>query len=290
MSSQETSAPNRPNVVVIMTDQQRWNTLGCYGHPVVRTPHLDALARRGVRFEHAYVPIPLCTPSRACLHLSQYPASHGIRANETFPVPDPSRTMPALFRQAGYRSFLAGKDHLFGPEGRAVAFDRCVAFSHGGREPSPDETPTDAAVREGRKGLMARKYVEVEPFPADACPTARITDYAIEMAEQAGDQPFFLWLSYPDPHPPFVVCEPYATLYRGAEIDPPITKPNESAEKPLRQQVSQRLMRMDSYSVADLRRMREIYYGMITFVDDQIGRLLRHLDALGKRENTIFVF
>ena len=290
MSTGERYAGNRPNVVLIMTDQQRWNSLSCYNHPVVRTPNLDALANRGVRFEHAFVPIPLCTPSRACLHTGQYPSRHGIRANETFPLSNPETSLPALLRSAWYQTYLAGKDHLFGEEGRNVAFDRSVCFGHGGREPSPDESPTDVAVREFRKGLMPRKFVEVEPFPAEACTTARITDHAIDLVDRAKDQPFFLWLSYPDPHPPFVTCEPYASLYHDAPIDPPIGKPNESAEKPLRQQVSQRLMRWDEYTEADVRRIREIYYGMISFVDDQVGRFLSHLETRGQRENTIFIF
>ena len=284
------NAGNRPNIVLIMTDQQRWNSLGCYGHPVVRTPNLDALAKRGIRFEHAFVPIPLCTPSRACLHTGQYPSRHGIRSNETFPLSHPVTSLPALLRSAGYQTYLAGKDHIFGLEGRNVAFDQSVCFGHGGREPSSDESPADTAVREYRKGLMPRKFVEVEPFSAEACTTARITDYAIEMVDGAKDRPFFLWLSYPDPHPPFVTCEPYASLYRDAPIDLPIGKPNEATEKPLRQQVSQRLMRWDEYTAADVRRIREIYYGMISFIDDQVGRFVSHLEACGQRENTIFIY
>lgn len=284
-------AERRPNIVLILTDQQRWNALGCYGHPVVRTPHLDALAEAGVRFEHAYVPVPLCTPSRACLMTGCYPTVHGIRTNETVPLRADLPTLPGALRAAGYQTFLMGKDHIFNQAGRQRDWDRVALFGHGGREAGSAGSAEDAAVRAFRRDLMRQPWVDAEPFPPEACTTARITDQALAAIEQRSpDQPFFLWLSYPDPHPPFVVCEPYASMYRNMVAAAPPDDGSDLESKPLRHRVTRTLMQMERYSADDLRRIREIYYGMISFIDDQVGRLVLRLRQLDLYRNTAFVF
>ncbi len=282
----------RPNVVVIMTDQQRWDTLGATGNAAIRTPHLDALAAGGALFDLAFVPIPLCTPSRACLFTGQYPTRHGVRGN-VLNLSDDSPNLLRALRDAGYATYLAGKDHLFTPEQRDRLFDDVARYDHFGRvEGEGPVDPRERAVRPGRRAAMFEKYGERDPHdPADQ-PTARITDAAIGMVGEAraAGRPFFLWLSYPDPHPPYIVPEPYASMYRDVPLPEPVGGGDELAGKPPRQRITPRLMEMEGYDAGDLRRLREIYCGAITFIDDQIGRFVASLDAAGLREDTLIVF
>lgn len=285
----------RPNIVLIMTDQQRWDTLGAYGNRQIQTPNLDELARHGILFEKAFVSIPLCTPSRASFFTGQYPTRHGLRANEHFPLPRETPNLAQTLKNAGYHTILAGKDHLFGQELQSEWFDRHINYDHFGRIASSDSEEIDLkeqAVRESRRYLMSKKYSESDGHDAEDTPTTRITTAAIDAISslESSNDPFFLWLSYPDPHPPFVVAEPYASLYRGKDIGAPASTQNELKSKPLRQQVCHHLMKMNEFQPGELERMREIYYGMVTFIDDQIGRFLRHLDEAGLAENTIVVF
>ncbi len=283
--------PSRPNIVVIMTDQQRWDTLGAYGNTHIRTPNLDRLAGEGALFEKAFVPTPLCTPSRASFFTGQYPSRHGLRANETFPLPENAPNLLPAFRQAGYATWLVGKDHVFGKQAQERLFDRVVEYGHAGRVGKDEEIdPKERALRDLRKSAMRQKFVPHEPSDARDAPTARITDAAIELVQGAGEKPFFLWLSYPDPHPPFVVAESYACLYKDQPLPDPVTRPGELDEKPVRQRVARRLMGMSDYAPEDLRRIREIYYGMITFIDDEIGRFARTLDDAGLTESTVILF
>lgn len=282
-----------PNIVVVMTDQQRADTLGAYGAAAIRTPHLDALAAGGALFEQAFVPIPLCTPSRACLFTGQYPTRHGIRVNNTQALPDDAPNLLAALREASYAGYLAGKDHLFTPEQRARLFDRVAHYDHFGHvEGEGPLDPRERAVRDWRRTIMFEKYAECEPHDPADCPTARITDAAMAMAGEAraAGRPFFLWLSYPDPHPPYAVPEPYASLYRAAPLAAPAARAGELDGKPPRQRITPRLMGMEGYDAADLRRLREIYHGMIAFIDDQVGRFLAFLGEAGLRDDTIVVF
>jgi arylsulfatase A-like enzyme len=280
----------RPNIVVIMTDQQRWDTLGAYGNDRIRTPHLDRLAGEGALFEHAFVPIPLCTPSRASLFTGQYPARHGLFVNMGRGSSTSTANLAGALHDAGYRTMLVGKDHLFEEEGRARWFDHVVAYDHAGRVSDGDAD--ERAVRASRQGRFDERYIEREICDAEHAPTRRITGAAIDAVRDAPahGQPFFLWLSYPDPHPPYVVAEPYASMYRGQDLGQPATRPGELDDKPLRQRMSQRLMRAADYTLEEMRRLREIYYGMVSFIDDEVGRFARMLDEEGIAGDTIVVF
>ncbi|MDQ3541230.1 MAG: sulfatase-like hydrolase/transferase, partial [Chloroflexota bacterium] len=280
----------RPNIVIIMTDQQRWDTLGVYGNDRIRTPTLDRLAGEGALFEQAFVPIPLCTPSRASLFTGQYPTRNGLSANTGLASSADTPNLAASLHDAGYRTILAGKNHLFEQNGLARWFDHVVAYDHAGRVSGGDAD--ELAVRASRQGRFGERFIEHEERDVANEPTWRITGAAIDAVRDAQtvEQPFFLWLSYPDPHPPYVVAEPYASLYRGQDLGKPATRPGELDDKPLRQRVSRQLMRSADYSAEELRRLREIYYGMISFVDDEVGRFADALDEMGIAEDTIVVF
>lgn len=283
---------SQPNIVVIMADQMRWDALGISGNDHIRTPHLDRLAVGGAYLQNAFVPIPLCTPSRRSLFTGRYPDRGSRNSEQGYPMPVGTPNLARALREAGYRTMLVGKDHLFGPESLERCFDHAVRYDHSGRVPGDGGDVAEEAVRAGRHGRYDEWYFEQPDHDAGDSPTRRLTTAAIDAVRDAGtrDQPFFLWLSYPDPHPPYVVAEPYASLYRGADVGTPATAPNELDDKPLRQRLSRRLMRTEAYSPADLQRIREIYYGMVSFIDDEVGRFVQSLDEMGLRDDTIIVF
>lgn len=283
---------SRPNIVVVMTDQQRWDTLGVYGNEHIHTPNLDRLANGGALFEQAFVPIPLCVPSRASLFTGRYPNRGGIGTNAAFPLPAGTPNLASSLRDAGYRTMLVGKDHLFGSDGLARCFDQVVRYDHSGRALDDGGDEHEYAVRSSRHGRYDEWFIERDEHSADHSPTRRLTSAAIDAVRDASgaQQPFFLWLSYPDPHPPYVVAEPYGSLYRDKKLGVPASRPGELDQKPLRQRLSQQLMRMADYAPADLQRVREIYCGMVTFIDDEVGRFAASLDEEGLLEETIFVY
>lgn len=282
----------RPNIVIIMTDQQRWDTLGAYGNDYIRTPNIDRLTEDGVLFEQAFVPIPLCIPSRASLFTGRYPSRQGLGPHSGFPLPSETPNLARSLRDAGYRTMLVGKDHLFGSDGLTRCFDHVVRYDHSGRVPDERVDKEENAIRAARHGRYGERFFEPDGQRAEHAPTRRLTSEAIDAVHDvsAGGQPFFLWLSYPDPHPPYVVTEPYNSMYRGQSLGVPAAGTGELDQKPLRQRVSRRLMSVDEYSRSDVKRIREIYYGMVSFVDDEVGRFVQALHAEGIADNTVVLF
>ena len=125
--------PDRPNVVFVLSDQQRWDTVGTYGCPIDLTPNLDAMARRGVRFANAFTCQPVCAPARGCLQTGKYATAHGVYRNG-IPLPDSERTLAHYFKAAGYDVGYTGKWHLaetrdgpIPPERRGGYVDHWVA-------------------------------------------------------------------------------------------------------------------------------------------------------------------
>lgn len=288
----------QPNVLVVMTDQQKATSLGLYGNPDVRTPALEQLARRGTLYRHAFSAHPLCVPSRASFFTGRWPHSTGVRTNE-IPLPEREIDWATLLLERGYVGGLFGKNHVF----RADQLDRFAAVweaGHGGPVErggtlvratplGPDGMPHGWA-----KGQQGRKYsFGVVDRPADECTTALVADQAIkflrERARPGGD-PFFAWVSFPDPHEPYYTPEPYASMYDPAGVTLPPWKADEFRDKPERQRVYHELFRFGDFPDDHFRGALATYYGMIAFVDDRLGRILATLDALGVADETLVIF
>lgn len=337
----------RPNILLITSDQQHWNTLGCR-NPEVKTPNLDRLAAQGLLFERAYCPNPTCTPTRASLITGQYPSTHGAwslgtKLEETRP------TIGATLQSVGYDCALIGKAH-FQPLRSTAAhislesypilrdLDFWRAFSgpfYGFNHieitrPHADETHVGQhyAIWMEENGLpdwaehfrsqcMEWDFDPGHPhapqlhrwtLPEQFHSNTWITDRACARIDQAraDDQPFFLWASYFDPHPPYLVPAPWDTMYDPAEVTVPEVTPGEHDRNPphfgLTQQPDPDFSAWQETPMGnhgfhshlqdrdELAKDIAVYYGMISFMDQQIGRLLDHLDAQGLTENTLVVF
>ncbi len=280
-------AEKRPNIVVIYTDQQRWDTLGANGNDRIRTPNLDRMAAEGVKFARSYCTTPLCTPSRVGFFTGRYNHANGSYWNGMYVSPaEPD--FAGVLKEAGYRTALIGKDHCFDDERREQAFDYLRLASHCAFDPPANKV--ERRINEVRGGKMQVPMAD-DPFSPEEDITGHLFRTACDFVGESREDPFFLWLSIADPHPPYMVCEPYASMYDPDDIPPPAWEEGETDNKPYRQQLIVEWDRYGrDYPNDDIRRLIAIYWGMVTYIDDEIGRLLDRLAALGLEEDTIVVF
>jgi arylsulfatase A-like enzyme len=280
-------APVRPNLVLIYTDQQRYDTLGSSGNTLVRTPHLDRMADEGVCFSRGYVTCPICVPSRVALWTGRenhtnlsFNNSRLLRAQEC--------DFATQFRAHGYATALIGKNHCYPAPRLEQAFASVREAHHGGWcEPRTDAERRNRQARDGKMQVP----LAADPAPAGENVTAQIFREAMAYLRNPPAQPYLLWLSIPDPHPPYMVSEPYASMYRDTVLPPPAWSEAEMRDKPYRQQL---IVEWDRYEreypgtrIDDLRRT---YWGMVSCIDDHVGRLLDELRTSGQADHTLVLF
>jgi arylsulfatase A-like enzyme len=268
--------PRRPNVVLILTDNHGAWTLGCYGNPDIRTPHIDRLAREGLRFPHSYSSNAVCSPTRATLFTGLLPSQHGVhcylRANEAQLGPKAYctiaefRTLPQVLADAGYQCGLVGKWHLGGNLKPQVGFSYWVTMPHGATR-----TFYDAEIIED--GQVRKEPTYLTDF---------WTDHAVRFIGQNKERPFFLFLAYNGPYGlgPSLL-EPsrnrHAAFYANQELK---SFPREPAHPWLHNN--------QDY----LNNVKAIlrYATEVSAVDDRVGKVLAALRQHGLEEDTLVVF
>lgn len=295
--------PDQPNVLVIMADQMKATASHLYGSSFCETPALGRMAAEGVVYEHAITPHPLCMPARVSLWTSQWPHSHGSRRNQTPMGPDEVHAFD-LWKAAGYHTGLIGKNHCFSTPKDLALFDVWNVVGEGGI-PETGETkglpwwrPIDAI----RRGFGVRRNMPQQSprfgYAADDTPledqlTGVLTGQAIRYLETFGDRPFALWVSFPDPHEPWVAPAEFATMFPPDVIELPPWREGEFADAavvPERNRVLYEILGMEADPMADVYGLLAAYYGMVRYVDHGVGQILDTLDRLGLREDTIVVF
>jgi arylsulfatase len=286
--------PDRPNILFIMTDEQRGDCLGCYGNPVLRTPHIDSIAENGVRFERGYVQNPMCMPARMAIMTGRYCSEHGCNINCTgIPKHEQEHTVMQYLRDAGYYTAAIGKMHMM-PKWGPFGF-RYLDLVDG--QADVNNQYTDYLKAKGLDGVQHEAKGEVFPFgiytnalPAEENIDAFIGRRAVRWLENwIGDQPLFLWVSFCNPHFPFDPPEPYDTMYDPAEVPLPVWREGEMEKKPTQRQL-QRERGYDQVTEPVLRKMVANYYGLISLIDDQVGGILRVLEEKGMADNTLIAF
>jgi arylsulfatase A-like enzyme len=253
----------RPNLLLVFSDQHRGQAVGYAGHPDVRTPHLDALARSGAVFDKAVSNLPVCTPARACLLTGQYPLTHGLIVNDV-PLGNTGVHFAQSLSEAGYLTGYIGKWHLAG---------------------GPWDAPIPPA---DRKGFALWRTCECthdywrsgyhdehgRGHTWDGYDVFAQTREAISLLDQhaaRGDRPVALFLSFGPPHDPYHPApRPYAQAYDPDRLSLRPNVPDESADS--------------------TRRDLAGYYAHISAIDEAVGRLLTHLDKAGLREDTLVVY
>ncbi|MEM9602877.1 MAG: sulfatase-like hydrolase/transferase [Pseudomonadota bacterium] len=350
----------RPNFLFIITDQHRADHLGCYGNPIVRTPHIDSIATHGTRWNRFYVANPICMPNRASIMTGRMCSLHGARHNG-IPLSKDHTTFVELLRDAGYRTGLIGKSHLqsftglpatntYQPAADKTTPSPCLRDAikrnrHGAEydlEVAPNwHTPlaermdthfygfdhVEVAADHGDQAcgdyaLWAREQrADFDELvgPDNALPDNRInapqawrtavpeslysTTWVADRSEAwlrdrvEDDAPFFLQMSFPDPHHPFTPPGKYWDLYNPDDIPLPVSfgkgdLPPLQAMRAAREDGTAKRTSQDPFAVTadEAREITALTYGLITMVDDAIGRVLARLRALGLAENTVVVF
>ncbi len=255
--------PTRPNVLVFFTDQQRWDTVGCYGNPMNLTPNLDALARRGAQFEHAFTCQPVCGPARASLQTGLYATAAGVWHNDML-LAENLPTLADGFNAGGYDTGYIGKWHLFNNAAGPVPKQHRGRYRHWVASNVLEFTshPNDGVIYDA----------DNRPIRMNGYRVDRMTDLAIDFISQPRQGPFFLCLSYLEPHfqndmQRFVAPDGYAARYQNPYV--PLDLAGHEGDWP-----------------------RELpdYYGMCASLDENLGRLLGELSRRGQLENTIVCF
>ncbi|MEO2004948.1 MAG: sulfatase-like hydrolase/transferase, partial [Candidatus Poribacteria bacterium] len=291
--------PTRPNVLIVMTDQQKATSSHLYGSTFCETPSLERLANEGTLFENAFTPHPLCVPARVSFWLSQWPHTHGARRNQTM-MPQGANHAARIWHDHGYRLGLIGKNHCFEAQEDVHLFDTWMPIGPGAREAPPksdwhrslDGVEAAARLRRGLEPQNPRFGYAALGYPPEDHSTDLIAGEAIHFLEEHGSDPFALWVSIPDPHEPWMVAEKYAAMFPPDKIDLPPWRDGEFDDEraPERNRVLYKMLGMDEDSTEDIYGVMAAYFGMVRFMDDCLGQILDALESNGLRENTIVVF
>lgn len=343
------------NFLVIVTDQHRADYLGCYGHPVLKTPHLDSLAARGARFDDFHVASPVCMPNRASLLTGRYPSAHGLRDNGNV-LSWRANTFVEVLKEGGYRTAHLGKSHVqpmtqqpaeqridpaalglineawkddggdytqeqpfnYQSDGRFqvktpfYGYDEVNFVTQHGDHTGAHylqwlrENCADADRLRDRANQIPHQYTCPQayrtPIPEELYSTSYIKNLAVDFLKttRKQDQPFFAFVSFPDPHHPFTPPGRYWDMYKPDDFR--VTLPFEAHKNPPppilwsreRMLSGARLKQgpQDSFFASDkeVREAMALTCGMIGMIDDAVGEIIAELKASGKLENTVVVF
>jgi arylsulfatase A-like enzyme len=314
---------DRLNILLILTDQHRFDTLGCYGAPICRTPRLDDLSRQGVRFERAYTMANPCSPSRAALFTGRYPHKSGVRVNSDTLAPGIPNLASEL-QLAGYNLGYAGKWHVDDPanpsdygfkgkdfpgygypvykgliEGLRFGPSAGRGTRHYERylEQRGYDVPCVLEAHYGdNPGKQGQEMYALQSGSIETTFEYMVSEDTIDLLRDMGDRraedgsPFFIWANFWGPHTPCLLPEPYYSMYDPREIPEEPSFRETWERKPFVQQLVERYW---SLSEGGWTRWREIvarYWGYVTMLDYLIGRIVDELHRLGRAHDTLLVF
>jgi arylsulfatase A-like enzyme len=304
----------RPNILILYTDQQRWDALGVNGNPDIQTPNLDRLATEGVNFDHCFVQNPVCMPSRVSFLTGQYPSTLGI-THMGVPVPEETITLPRLLKNYGYIAANIGKLHFLPHANRdhrlpypSYGFDWLEIADEPGvyedayrawvRQTRPDQLdflsvglPPATAIWYETMNIEDRvrhpstggrsDFKGAIPFPGEDGVThsAFVAEQTIDFLRGQRHQPFLCIAGFYSPHAPWVVPQTFLDLYDRQSFRLPGYPLEIEAQGAY-----------DRFPIEQLREARHGYYAMVSEVDHHVGRILDVLEETGQAQNTIVIF
>ena len=264
----EAAPRRRPNIIFILTDDHRYDMFGALGHPFLKTPNMDRLIREGVLFSNAFVTTSLCSPSRASFLTGRYASSHGVINNFT-PWNENNITFMELLKKAGYDTAFIGKWHMPGgglPKLRGV--DLFVSFTK--KDGQGDYYDCPLFVNH-RPAAPRKEYI-----------TEELTDYALDFIKERADRPFCVYLSHKAVHHDWKPPRHLKGIYKNEKID--FLAPESD--------------RWNTWSgnnwlegsMGSMHGIYRRYCECLTSVDEQLGRVLKQLDAMGILDDTVIVY
>lgn len=292
------------NILFILTDQQRFDTIGAAGNQYIKTPNLDRLCGEGTRFSSAYAPAPVCVPSRCSMHYGQYPLTTGCFENN-YAMPTDRASIADVLSDAGYRSHAIGKRHFTPDPGALRGFQTLERQEEIVHDVGRDDylsylEDNECGYALEPHGVRGEAYYvpQLSPLPPERHPSQWVGDRSVAWLEEhcsksgAGlDQPFFLFSSFIHPHPPFSPPTPWHKLYRAPDMPlPKMAEDNESLYL-YTNRIQNRYKGRDAGRDLRLHQLIKAYYwATISFLDFQVGRLVDTLRELGRLDDTLIVF
>lgn len=281
------------HILILFTDQQRYDTIRASGNPYVQTPNLDSLYADSVVFKRCITPSPVCVPARLSMMSGQYPARTGNNNNNK-KCKYSGKGFYSELTAAGYASCCVGKMHNVWDSYGLMGF----GCRHTQEEMSqPEDDYTQFIINSPYKnvfdynGQRSEMYYvpQISQLPAEAHPTQWIGDRSVEYLENCDpEEPVFLFASIIHPHPPFCPPAPWNKLYRTEDIPAPFIPDNNIELKPLLHKSfdTDRL----GISPIDAKKLKNFYYACVSFVDYQIGRIIDTLKKKGMYDDTLIIF
>jgi len=285
----------KPNILFLMTDQHRADCMGYDGNKIIRTPNYDRIAREGAQFSHAYSSTPTCTPARACLLTGQSPWHHGMIAYGSVAQRYPFE-MPRALNDAGYYTFVIGKCHyspqrnyhgfqgaLLDESGRVQTQGFVSDYRQWFKKVAPDKDPDVTGI--GWNDYRSGEY----KLPEELHPTRWTGDQAVEFIDKyERHEPFMLKVSFARPHSPYDPPKRFWDMYD--EDDMPGPHVGDWAGKYAAGDPKNYTSWHGDFGVEQVKKSRRGYYGSVTFIDEQVGRILKALEKRGELENTLILF
>ncbi len=281
----------RPNILLVTTDQQRFDTIYAAGNRYIRTPHLNWLSHRGVRFDRCYSDAPVCMPARATMMTGRAGYHNDLTTNSHSVQPiDSTTSLPGMLTQAGYQTRAQGKMHFY-PRRKNYGFEHMELLEDYYRYMSKHPeygVPADHGMGQN----------EMEPAISTVSESYSLTHWTMErsvdfLETRDETRPFFLWTSFSNPHPPLDPCLHYWLQYKDAEVPPPVYGDwSEEAERvpPGFRAATSVLNSCDRFDEALIKDVRRAYYALITQIDYNLGRLFARMRELGVLDNTLILF
>ena len=282
------AAGERPNILFILTDDQRWDALSCLGHPFLKTPNLDRIRHEGALFANAFVTTSLCSPSRGSFLTGCYAHTHGVMQNEKRDFDFAATpSFAQVLQKSGYHTGYVGKWHMGPKAGPRPGFDYWLSFRGQGKY-------TDPPLNENGRDFKAKGYM-----------SDLLTDYALKfLGNSAGDKPFCLYLSHKAVHGPFTPAPRHAGIWPDVQLKEPASYQDSFASKPewMRSAHGTKSARVVNNRSTTAGEARPIppwtprkkatldYYRAIQAVDDGVGKVLALLKEQGRLDNTVIVF
>lgn len=282
-------APSRPNIILIITDQFRADASKREGFSLNTTPFLDSLAETGTWFDRAYCASPACVPSRTSMMTGRFPSATRVRSNMNLADAVFKTDLIDVVRSKGYSTALIGKNHSYL---KPQQFDYWNGFFHLGSDKPP--TPEDQAFNDFLKSTNYYMSKKAAPFPDSLQLPARIVKDAkqwIGSQLKKQDNPFFVYMSFPEPHNPYQVSEPYYSMFPPESLPPLQSGADALPAKGNKWVLQKKLMEMGYPGFEkNIPRIRSNYYGMMRLIDDQVKNLVAYLKKTGAYDNTIIIF
>ena len=281
----------QPNILIVMTDQQRADLRKSRGYSLDTMPFLDSWGKGGIDFSRAYTPNPTCMPARVSMFTGRYGESHRVRTNHNMEDALYTVDMLELLKGEGYATALCGKNHSHHPPDH---FDFAETSGHLGHE--GNWKPSNEAEENFARFMDETRHMEIHaPSPGGVevqHPYRNVSSALKFLDSKPKEKPFFLWLSFAEPHNPYQVPAPYFDLFPPESLPPPAAGSDTLASRGHKftwlAQVWEKVLGPETEK--RILRARSNYHGMLRLIDDQFKRMIEGLESRGLVDNTIIIF